>query len=294
MPEVVGASNGTWSIARVLSWATEDFRKKGLESPRLDAEVLLAHVLGVDRIRLIVDSKKPLSSGELAAYRQMIQRRRRSEPIAYIVGEREFYGHRFHVDSRALIPRPDTETLVEVAAARTADRAQYGRALDLCTGSGCVAIAFAKLRPTWKVTGTDRSAEAIDLARENGLRLGAIWGLRWLVGDGYAAIDATEVFDLITANPPYIPTAEYVVLPDGIRGFEPREALDGGEDGLDLARRIIDDAPARLVAGGTLALEVMAGQAPAVIDRFTTAGFADVRVEKDYGGIERVVSGRKP
>jgi release factor glutamine methyltransferase len=146
-----------WTIARVLKWAADDFRKRQNPSPRLDAELLLAHALGHDRIRLVLDSERQLDTAELGRYRELIQRRRSGEPIAYILGRREFYGLSFATDQRALVPRPDTEPLVEVALERTRARSMHGRALDLCTGSGCVAVSFAKARPTWRVTATDIS-----------------------------------------------------------------------------------------------------------------------------------------
>ncbi len=282
-----------WSIASVLRWATEDFSKRGLSSARLDAELLLGHVLGLDRVRLIVDAKRPLSEAELSAFRELIKRRRRGEPVAYLRGEREFYGHRFRVDARVLVPRPDTETLVEVALGRTRSSALYGRALDLCTGSGCVAIAFARERPTWKVSGVDVSPEALALARENAIRLGAAFSTRWLVGDAFAPLAEHERFELVTANPPYIPRAELAELAADVRDFEPRLALDGGEDGLDLIRRLVREAPARLVPGGVFALEVGYDQAARVEQLFAEAGFVGLERRRDYGGIERVVSGVK-
>lgn len=288
------SSAEAWTIQRVLGWATNDFKERGIDSPRLEAEVLLAHVLGVDRIRLILDAHKPLAPAELARFREAIKRRRSGEPVAYMVGKREFYGLEFHVDRRVLIPRPDTETLVEVALAATRSRHLRGRALDLCTGSGCVAIAFAKARPTWHVTGTDLSPDAIDVARGNALRLGAIWDVRFLVGDLYQPLGPDERFDLITANPPYIPRDEIPKLQPEIRKFEPYLALDGGADGLALLPAIVEGATPRLEPGGTLAVEIGAGQAEAVVRLFEQRGLVDVRRHRDYGGHDRVVSGRRP
>jgi release factor glutamine methyltransferase len=283
----------SWSIGSVLRWASDDFAKRGNPSPRLDAELLLGHALGVDRVRLILDSARPLSEEELAAFRALIIRRRKGEPIAYIRGEREFYGRRFVVDRRVLVPRPDTETLVEVALARTRARALYGRALDLCTGSGCVAIAFALERPSWRVTGVDVSPDALTLARENALRLGSVWGLRWLCGDLFAALGVEERFELVTANPPYIPEGEIAKLDADVRDFEPRLALDGGADGLAVIRRIAEGARERLRSRGVLALEVGHDQAPAVEALLERLGYTELERKRDYGGHERVVSGVK-
>lgn len=285
------ADESAWSIGRVIRWAAEDFARKGFTSPRLDAELLLAHVLRVDRIRLIVDSARPLEEQELTAYRELIKRRRRGEPIAYIRGEREFYGLPFRVDPRVLVPRPDTETLVETALERSKARSLYGRALDLCTGSGCVAIAFARTRPTWRVTASDISADALAVARGNAERLGAIPNTSFIQGDLFAALPRGARFELITGNPPYIARGEIAELAADVRDFEPRLALDGGDDGLDLVRRIIELAPAFLAPGGLLALEIGFGQASAVAELFAARGFRDVVRDRDYAGIERVVSG---
>ena len=282
-----------WTIGRVVRWATDDFRAKGIESPRLEAELLLAHVLGVDRMRILLDQDRPLTPEELARYREVIKRRRAREPVAYIRGEREFYGRVFRVDKRVLIPRPDTEILVETALRRTKHISMSGRMLDLCTGSGCVATTFALERPTWQVTGTDISADAIDVARENAHRLGAIWNVRWLVGDLFEPV-GDERFDLITANPPYIPQSEAPQLSPDIREHEPHLALFGGDDGLSISARIIREAPRHLRKRGVLAMEVGAGQADEVASLFEKAGFVEVDKARDYGGHERVVSGVAP
>ncbi|WP_394824035.1 peptide chain release factor N(5)-glutamine methyltransferase [Pendulispora albinea] len=284
----------TWTIEAVVRWATDDFRTRGIESPRLDAELLLAFALNTDRVRLIVDGRRPLEADELARFRDLVKRRRRHEPIAFLRGEREFYGRPFRVDARVLIPRPDTEVLVQVGLERTRHLSMSLRALDLCTGSGCVAITVGRERPTARVIASDISDDALAVARNNALRLGA-YNVGWAPGDLFAALrtlpPAARTFDLVTANPPYIPTAEIATLAPDIRSFEPHLALDGGEDGLDLLRRIVDDAPRSLAQGGVLAVEVGAGEAPAVRDLFEARGYTDVKIARDYGGIERVVSG---
>ncbi len=287
----VGATEA-WTVERVLAFASEDFKGRGIDTPRLDAELLLSHVIGLDRVKLILECKRPLASEELGRYRELIKRRRACEPIAYILGGREFYGHWFRVDPRVLIPRPDTETLVDVALGRTATRSMFGDALDLCTGSGCVAVAFAKRRPTWRMTGTDLSEAAIELARANALRLGAVHGVRLVPGDLFAAVAPDERFDLVTANPPYVPSHEVDALDAGIRDFEPRLALDGGDDGMSIVRRIVLESRSRLRPGGVLALEVHYDQAERVSELIEGAGFVEVERTKDYGGHERVVSGR--
>ena len=279
-----------WTIESVLRWATDDFRGRGIESPRLDAELLLGRALGVTRIQLIVDAKRALEPEELARVRDLVKRRRAREPIAYILGEREFYGRVFRVDRRVLVPRPDTEALVDVALERTRAVSMSMRALDVCTGSGCVAITLARERPTSTVFGSDASDDALAVARANATRLGA-YSVAWRRGDLFAAIEPGRRFDLVTANPPYIATGDVDALPPDVRDFEPRLALEAGSGGLDVLRRLVTDAPARLVEGGLLATEVGAGQAGAVAQLFERAGFRDVDVRRDYGRIERVVSG---
>ena len=284
----------TWTIESVVRWATDDFRARGIESPRLDAEVLLAFALKTDRVRLIVDARRPLEADELGRFRELVKRRRKHEPVAFLRGEREFFGRPFRVDARVLIPRPDTEVLVQVALERTRHVSMCMRALDLCTGSGCVAISLGRERPTASVLASDVSEGALAVARDNAQRLGA-YNVGWAAGDLFAALPGkTPRFDVITANPPYIPSEEIATLAEDIRSFEPRLALDGGPDGLDLLRRIVQDAPAFLVDGGALALEVGAGEAPDVARLVEERGFQDVKSARDYGGIERVVSGTWP
>jgi release factor glutamine methyltransferase len=285
-------SSEPWTVRRVLAWAAGDLQKRGSPSPRLDAELLLGRVLGSDRIGLIVNADRPLDKTELGRYRELHQRRRAGEPVAYLLGVREFYGRPFRVDSRVLIPRPDTEILVETALSRTRDRSMYARVLDLCTGSGCVATTLACERPTSRVLGIDISADALCVARENALRLGAV-RTAFLRSDLFSALDPARArYELITANPPYIADAEIASLAVDIRAFEPRQALAGGPDGLDLVRRIVEQAPAFLAPGGLLALEVAAGQAPSVRELFETRGFSALELQRDYGGHERVVSGQ--
>jgi release factor glutamine methyltransferase len=281
-----------WSVARVLAWATGDLNKRGHESARLEAELLLGEALSLDRVQLILQHQRPLTPDELARFKGLFLRRRKQEPVAYILGQREFYGLPIRVDSRVLVPRPDTETLVEVALERTSARNMYGTLLDLCTGSGCVGIAFAKHRPTWKVSLSDISAEALEVAEQNAVRLGVVRHLELLLGDLFAPLAEHRRFDLITANPPYIPGEELSTLAADIREFEPRKALDGGVDGLDVVRRVVDGAPAWLNPGGVLACEIGYDQARNVAEAFESRGFVGIERCQDYGGRERVVSGR--
>jgi len=282
-----------WSIKRVLTWAAEDLKRRGNDGGRLDVELLLGRVLGLDRIGLIMQSERPLTPAELNAFRELFKRRRLGEPVAYLLGEREFYGISLRVDARVLIPRPDSELLVEVALKRTRERSMRGDALDLCTGSGCVAIAFARQRPTWSVTASDISPDALALARANAHRTGAVRNLRLLEGSLFTPI-AEQRFDLVTANPPYIATGDIATLPVDVRDFEPRLALDGGADGLDLVREIAAQGPQHLTPGGVLAMEIGADQGAAAVAILERSGYRDVELARDLGARDRVVSGYGP
>ena len=198
-------ANEPWTIAAVLRWATDDFKGRGIESPRLDAEVLLAHALRTTRTQLVIDLLRELAPAELGAFRELVKRRRQREPVAYLCGTREFYGRSFYVDSRVLVPRPDTEFLVEVALKRSAHLSLSARVLDLCTGSGCVAITLSRERPTTRVVATDASADALAVAQKNAIRLGA-YAVEFHHGDLFCGLN--ERFDVITANPPYIASDE--------------------------------------------------------------------------------------
>jgi release factor glutamine methyltransferase len=286
--------NEGWTVSRVVRWAADDFRARGIESPRLEAELLLAHALGTDRMRIIVEAERGLADDELARYRELIQRRRKGEPVAYLRGYKEFYGRTFRVDHRVLVPRADTEILVETALARTASRSMGRRYLDLCTGSGCVAISLARERPGCQVFAVDASRAALEVARENDVRLGA--QVAWFEGDLFEPLAGFPgvSFDLVTANPPYIPEGELASLPLDIRAFEPQLALSGGADGLDVLGRVVAGAPRFLRKGGVLAVEMGMGQTSRVQALFEEAGFGAVKVDKDYGGHDRVVSGILP
>ena len=285
-----------WNVRDVVAWTADDLKKRGVESARIDAELIVGHALSMDRIKILLSAERELSNDELESIRALVKRRRSFEPIAYLRGEREFYGHRFRVDARVLVPRPDTETLVDVALERLRGRDLGARVVDLCTGSGCVAVSLKLERKTIAVDATDLSADALVVARDNAQRLGAVWNVRFAHGDLFAPLldragKPARKYDLVVGNPPYVASAEIPTLMADVRDHEPRLALDGGADGLDLVRRIVDEAPRWLREGGALALEVGAGQAPQVIALLTARGFGDVRANRDYGGHERVVSG---
>ncbi len=278
----------TWTIARMLRWMQEDFAGRGVDNPRLDAELLLAHALEVERIRLYLDLERPLTATELDAIRALVKRRRAREPVAYILGYRDFWGRRFRVTPAVLIPRPDTETLVEQALGRLEGDAVD--VLDLCTGSGCVAVSIACERPKARVVATDISEEALAVARENAFALGA--EVRFALGDLFG--DEWGPFDLVTANPPYVRQDELGTLQPEVVEHEPTLALVAGPTGLEFYERLAPMAFERLRRGGHLLVEVGAGQAPAVAERLSLAGFTDVAAHRDLGGHARVVAGRRP
>lgn len=282
----------TWSVRRVLTWTAQHFEKKGIDSPRLTAEVLLAFVLGCDRVRLYVDLDRPLSKDELVRFRALIERRLENQPTAYLTGRREFYGRTFQVDARVLIPRPETELLVE-AVLRSLPKDAPVQLLDLCTGSGCVGITLAAERPLASTWATDLSNDACEVAKQNAQALGVLERVTVLEGDLYGPLPEELRFDAIAANPPYIPSAEVPGLMAEVRQ-EPLLALDGGEDGLTLIRRIVSSAPKRLKEGGVLAMEITPPQGPAVSGLLTAAGFCEVRVEKDLARLDRLVVGKAP
>lgn len=275
-----------WTPLKLLAWTQGYFARAGVDAPRLTAELLLAHALGCDRVRLYLDFDKPLGPDELARYRALVKRRGEGEPTAYLVGRKEFYGQAFHVDARALIPRPETELLVEAALALLPED---GQALDLCTGTGCVAISLALARPRGRVVAADVSADALALARENAERLGA--AVTFAEGDLFAALPAPERFDVVAANAPYVPTGE---LPGLARELarEPRLALDGGPDGLALLRRLVRDAPRYLRPGGALVLEMHESHAAPLPGLCRAAGLASAEVRRDLAGLPRLVVAR--
>jgi release factor glutamine methyltransferase len=281
-----------WTVRRVLGWTTQHFEKLGLDSPRLTAELLLAHVLRTSRVRLYTDLDRPLEAAELAAYRGLIGRRAAGEPTSYLTGTREFYGRTFAVDPRVLVPRPETELLVE-AVLQAVPRDAEVRILDVCTGSGCVGITLALERPRARLLATDTSPGAVEVARANAAALGAADRFEARLGDLFAPVAGESPFDVVVANPPYVPAAELPTLSPEVRR-EPSLALDGGPDGLDVVRRIAAEAPRRLVPGGLLALEIGDRQGPAVHSLLETAGYGSVRIERDLARHDRLALGTHP
>ncbi|ABB30624.1 protein-(glutamine-N5) methyltransferase, release factor-specific [Geobacter metallireducens RCH3] len=278
----------TWTIRRVLDWTKGYLAEKGVENARLETEWLLSAALGLDRVGLYVNFDKPLNAEELSAVRGLVARRAKREPLQYVLGTQEFCGLDFAVTPAVLIPRHDTEVLVEEALRRAPHAATV---LDIGVGSGCIAVALAKNLPDAQVWGVEQSAGAITLARQNVER----HGVRVILCAGSLFEPfADQRFDLIVSNPPYIPTADLDTLQPEVREYEPRAALDGGADGLDFYRIIVPAALEHLNAGGWLMVELGIGQAEAVLGMFKQAGFTGCFTAKDLNGIDRVVGGRIP
>jgi len=274
-----------WTTLELLRWTCDYFEQHEIASPRLDAELLLAYALEKKRLDLYLDFEKEVEEQGRDRFRELVKRRAQERvPVAYLTGEREFWSQVFHVNEDVLIPRPETELLVRLGAALEPERV-----LELGTGSGAVAIALALERPDAAVTAVDRSARAAAVARRNAQRLEVDARVRVLCGDLAESLSGS--FDLIAMNPPYIPSADLAEL-EAELAHEPRLALDGGEDGLDLLRRVIADAPARLCPGGHLALEVGAGQAADVQELLIARGAEQVDVHDDLAGIPRVLLAR--
>jgi release factor glutamine methyltransferase len=274
-----------WTAGKVLHWAAADFRGRQLAKPRLEAEILLAHVLGCQRLDLYVDHDRPLARAELAAFREAVTRRRSGEPAAYICGFKDFWSLEIAVTRDVLVPRPETEVLVEACL----DGEPAGRLLDLGTGSGCVAVALAHERPELGVHATDVSAPACAVARQNIERHALTARVQVFEGDLFAAIAEQERYDTIVTNPPYVASGELSDLAAEVRS-EPRLALDGGIDGLDVIRRILSGAVDHLAPGGRLLIELDPRQARAVADEIGPRRLG-VRGEivSDLAGRDRVV-----
>ncbi|MCK5799882.1 MAG: peptide chain release factor N(5)-glutamine methyltransferase [Deltaproteobacteria bacterium] len=283
-----------WTILRVLEWTHERFARGQIAAPRLDAEVLLAAVLEVERIRLYVDYAKPLGENELAAFRRAIRRRLAGEPVAYIVGHREFWSLDLTVGPGVLVPRPETEHLVEEGLRWIASHEESRpepRIVDVGTGSCAVALAIAHEKPQARVLATDVDAIAIAIAQKNIRRHNARVAL--IQADLLAPLPPASC-DIILSNPPYIETGALEGLPRDVRDYEPRRALDGGVDGLVLVRRLVTQAWKCLRPDGLLAFEIGATQGTSASALCKSAGFVDVTVRRDLAGHDRVVMGTRP
>lgn len=280
----------TWTIREVLDWTAKDFAARGIESARLDAELLVAMALGMDRVGLYLDLDRPLIDSERSAIRPLVARRRDREPVAYILGHRDFYGRRFAVTPDVLIPRPDTETLVEHALQCIPEDAAC-RVLDVGTGSGAIAVTLAAERPLALVTATDISDAALTVASSNAGRLEVADRIRFVRAN---LLTGEEQYDVIVSNPPYIARSDMATLQIEVRDHEPATALEAGQDGLDVVRALLTAAASVTATGAQMLIEIGAGQAPSVADFAAShEAWQLVAVYPDLNRIERVVHLRR-
>jgi release factor glutamine methyltransferase len=284
-----------WTILALIGWADERFKKEGMATPRLDAEVLLAETLATDRVGLYTHFDQPLQPDELTRFKEFIRRRLRREPVAYILGRKEFWSLPLRVTPEVLIPRPETETLVAEALKILAPAEGRGfHILEIGTGSGAISVALATELPAATLVATDLSPKALAVAEENALRFGVRERIRLLPGDLFHPVEKGDGFDLIVTNPPYIPRGQFASLMPEVRDYEPKAALDGGKDGLDFFRRVLPAVDKYLRPGGWFLAEMGAGQDPQILkiaeknpdlDSFAFA--------RDLGGINRVFKARR-
>lgn len=279
------------NIKEILTVTIDFFKKHKIPDPRLDAEVLLAHLLGIDRIQLYVKYDLPLEPNEIAAYRELVRKRAERVPVAYLTGEKEFMSLPLIVNENVLIPRPETELLVEYIIDYCQDRGIEGpNIVDVGTGSGAIALSLAHYLPAARVLGIDFSAEALAVARLNIDKLGYTGRVKVIKGDLLKPLlkMKKDNVNIIVSNPPYIPRSELGSLSPEVRQ-EPQMALDGGEDGLDYYRQLIEQAKNILLKGGIIVLEIAYNQGESVAGLFGNK-WNDIKVEKDYAGCERLVT----
>ena len=298
-----------WTIGKLIEWTRGFFDKNGIPQPRLEAEILLAHVLGVERIDLYMRYEQPVGDEDRGRLREFVRRRAEREPVRYLIGTCEFMSLALKVTRDCLIPRPETELLVEeVLRLAGVKRRPAGAAkppveppapvsvIDLCTGCGCVAVSLAAYLPAARLTASDISPAALAVARGNAEAHAVADRITLLAGDLYEPLDAADVqpADFLVANPPYVAEAEWPGLAPEIREHEPRTALVAGPAGTEVIERIIKGAAAYLRPGGTMLLEIGAAQGPPAAAMASAArGLADVRIVKDYAGLDRILVARK-
>jgi len=272
------------TVLEAIQRSSEFLARKGVDSPRLQAELLLAHLLKLPRMRLYLNFERALESGEMDAFREFIRRRGQREPLQYIVGATSFCGLELAVNPHVLIPRPETELLAERGwqFLNELPGLNSAAALDVGTGSGCLAIALAVKCPRARIQAVERSAEALAVARQNAERHAVAERIQLLQGDGFDSLPAGSGFELIISNPPYIATAELGTLQPEVGRHEPRLALDGGADGLDFFRRMAAEAGPFLKSGGQLMLEFGDGQAEAIHEMFEREKWIVEAFHEDY------------
>lgn len=288
-----------WTVLRLLEWTTEFFKKKGSESARLDAEILLAHARGCSRIELYTAFAEVPGDEERVAFREMVRRRGEGTPVAQLVGYREFYSLQFRVDENVLIPRPETEHLVieAIDCAKEldgGDRSVPLQMIDIGTGSGAIAISVAKNLPSVQVTAVDLSPGALKIAKWNIDQHEVAEQVTLVEGDLFSAIESGKTFDLVCSNPPYVSEAEFAELAPTVRDFEPKMALVSGPTGTETIERLVADAPQYMNAGGRLIIELspmIADACAEIVQR--SSEFTDLRFIKDLQGHRRILSTKR-
>lgn len=276
-----------WTISSLLNWTVNYFKSKNIESARLDAEVLLSHVLGQERIYLYVHFDEPMEQAELGKFREYVKKRAQHVPVAYIIGEKEFMGLPFKVTPDTLIPRPDTEILVENVLANLAED-ETVQIVDIGTGSGAIILSLLANLPKARGKTVDIAVKAVEVAKENAVRLQVADRCEFLVGDLFAPLQDSK-FDVIVSNPPYIPQKDIATLEADVRAYEPVSALTDGGDGLSYYRRLLAEGKRYLKENGFIALEIGIHQAKAVKRIALDNGWRNIKIIKDYAGIDRVV-----
>ncbi len=296
-----------WTTRRLLAWMTESFTKKGLDSARLMAELLLAHVIGCDRLRLYMDADRPASPLERDRLRELVQRAQAHEPVQYLVSEAWFFSLPFHVDRRVLVPRPGTETIVQHVLQHARVEPGFGGKTgeglliaDVCTGSGCIAISLLKNLPGARAAATDLSADALEVAQSNAKRHGVVDRIDFLTGDLLGPLEdfpgtrGKGTVHYLVSNPPYIPDHEWDAVPPNVKNFEPAMALRGGKDGLDFIRPLIEHGPAHLRPSGLILIETADSTAAAALDLLKARPeIEQAEILEDFEGLPRAVAGRR-
>jgi len=286
-----------WTIQKLLNWTTEHFTHKGIDSPRLSAELLLSHVLGLKRIELYTQFDKTVGKEQLGRLRDFVRRAAEHEPVAYLVGRTEFYSLELNVAPDCMIPRPETELLAERAIEFLRGRKGTQFVCDLCTGCGCIAAAIAKNHTSSRIIATDICSSALSIAAQNIEKHGLQERVTLLCGDLFEPIvpqlDVGK-FDLIVCNPPYVSAPEFEKLEKNVKDYEPRLALYAGQDGLDAYRRICEKVGDFLKPDAALMLEIGYAQGPAVKELLEATGiFTEIKVEKDVHNNDRIVLATK-
>ena len=281
------------TVLEAIQKSTEFLAKKGVESPRLQTEFLLAHLLKMPRMKLYLNFDRVLLPAETDSLRELIRRRGLREPLQHITGSTSFCGYEIAVSRHALIPRPETELLAELGwKFLTTRHSSPATALDFGTGTGCIAIALAAKCPNTKITALDVSADALALAKQNALQNQVAERIEFLCGDGFAALAGNTQFDLLISNPPYIASAEIETLDPEVKDFDPRGALDGGADGLDFYRRLAAEAKPFLKFDGKIMLEFGDGQTDAIKKIFENEKWVVEAVQDDYSQRARILVAR--